>query len=119
MKPLIRLGIFFYQKVISPPLHFIAGPASGCRFSPTCSQYFLEAVEAHGAVRGSWLGIKRIARCHPWGGSGFDPVPLPDEARPDQGPGPDERADGGSAERGNSEKRVDFKASRAYDRRPH
>ncbi|MGI9603025.1 MAG: membrane protein insertion efficiency factor YidD, partial [Acidimicrobiales bacterium] len=43
---------------------------------PTCSSYALEAVETHGAVRGSWLGVRRICRCHPWGGHGLDPVPT-------------------------------------------
>ncbi|MBN8457051.1 MAG: membrane protein insertion efficiency factor YidD [Verrucomicrobia bacterium] len=58
-------------------LKFAAGPAAGCRFTPTCSNYFLQAVEAHGPFRGSWLGICRIFRCHPWGGWGYDPVPPP------------------------------------------
>ncbi|MGI9114721.1 MAG: membrane protein insertion efficiency factor YidD, partial [Chthoniobacterales bacterium] len=52
------------------------GPDSGCRFWPTCSEYLLEAVEQHGFWRGSWFGAKRLLRCQPWGGSGFDPVPL-------------------------------------------
>jgi putative membrane protein insertion efficiency factor len=72
---MIRLLIRFYQVCISPVLHIFAGPGGGCRFEPTCSQYFLEAVEEHGSIRGSWLGIKRILRCHPWGGQGYDPVP--------------------------------------------
>ena len=46
-----------------------------CRFAPTCSEYAAEAVRAHGALHGGWLGLKRIGRCHPWGGSGYDPVP--------------------------------------------
>lgn len=73
----IRLGIRFYQRFLNPLLKAAAGPAAGCRFSPTCSHYFLQAVEAHGPFRGSWLGICRIFRCHPWGGSGYDPVPPP------------------------------------------
>lgn len=73
---MIRFLIRGYQILISPVLSLVVGPDSGCRFEPTCSQYFLEAVEAHGAWRGSWLGLKRIARCHPWGGQGSDPVPL-------------------------------------------
>lgn len=61
--------IRFYQLAISP--HF---PAS-CRYTPTCSQYAVEAVERFGPMQGGWLALKRICRCHPWGGSGYDPVP--------------------------------------------
>ncbi len=75
MKLVIRLLIRFYQIFISPPLHWLAGPSGGCRYTPSCSRYFMEAVEIHGALRGSWLGVKRLARCHPWGGHGPDPVP--------------------------------------------
>ncbi len=46
-----------------------------CRFAPTCSEYALEAVDRHGGFKGGWLALKRIARCHPWGGHGYDPVP--------------------------------------------
>ena len=52
-----------------------AGRPSPCRFDPTCSAYSLEALEQHGAARGSWLTVRRIVRCHPWGGHGWDPVP--------------------------------------------
>jgi uncharacterized protein len=72
---IIRVMIRFYQRILNPMLKFTAGPAAGCRFSPSCSNYFLQAVETHGPLRGSWLGICRIFRCHPWGGSGYDPVP--------------------------------------------
>lgn len=58
-----------YQLIISPYL----GPS--CRHTPTCSVYMIEAVKEWGALKGGWLGIKRIARCHPWGTSGYDPVP--------------------------------------------
>ena len=51
------------------------GRVSPCRFDPTCSAYALEALERHGAARGTWLTVRRIARCHPWGGTGWDPVP--------------------------------------------
>ena len=75
MKLLIRLAIRGYQWVVSPVIHFIGGPGSGCRYTPTCSEYFLQAVEMHGVCRGSWMGLKRIARCHPWSEGGHDPVP--------------------------------------------
>lgn len=66
--PFILL-IKIYQLVVSPWL----GPK--CRFNPSCSHYAIEAFNKHGILRGFWLTIKRIARCHPWGGSGYDPVP--------------------------------------------
>lgn len=66
--PLILL-VRFYQKFISP------FKPSCCRFTPTCSQYALEALRKYGPLKGSWLAFKRIIRCHPWGGSGYDPVP--------------------------------------------
>ncbi|MCX6898786.1 MAG: membrane protein insertion efficiency factor YidD [Verrucomicrobia bacterium] len=70
-----------YQIVVSPALHTLLPAASGCRFTPTCSQYAMDALRAHGAWRGLWLAARRLARCHPWGGHGFDPVPASDEAR--------------------------------------
>lgn len=66
--PLI-LMIKFYQKAISP-----LTPAV-CRYTPTCSHYMHTALLKYGIFKGSWLGIKRISRCHPWGGTGYDPVP--------------------------------------------
>jgi len=79
MKYIIKLLIRFYQILISPLIHLVGGPNSGCRFDPTCSEYFLQAVQSYGALRGSILGIKRILRCGPWGGHGHDPVPLRSE----------------------------------------
>jgi uncharacterized protein len=75
MLSLVRFFIRAYQYTFSPLLSLIGGTGSGCRFTPTCSAYFLEAAETHGIVRGSWLGLKRLARCQPWGGAGDDPVP--------------------------------------------
>lgn len=66
--PLVVL-VRFYQIAISPLL------GSNCRFTPSCSQYMLEALREHGLIKGLYLGIHRILRCHPWGGSGADPVP--------------------------------------------
>jgi len=64
----------FYRWAISPLLTALAG-GTICRFEPSCSQYAMEAVKNHGAFHGSWLTVKRLARCHPWGGCGHDPVP--------------------------------------------
>ena len=61
--------IKIYQILISPLL----GPS--CRFTPTCSQYTIEAIQKYGPFKGGWLGFRRILRCHPWGGCGHDPVP--------------------------------------------
>ena len=69
LKFLLIIPIKIYQILISPLL----GPH--CRFTPTCSQYAVEAIEKHGPIKGIWLAVKRIARCHPWGGCGHDPVP--------------------------------------------
>jgi len=75
MRRLVRISIRIYQATLSPLLIALSGPSGGCRFQPTCSEYFLQAVETHGVWHGIFLGIKRIARCHPWGGAGEDPVP--------------------------------------------
>ncbi|HTO16011.1 MAG TPA: membrane protein insertion efficiency factor YidD [Edaphocola sp.] len=65
----ILLGFFkVYQKAISPML------GSNCRYTPTCSQYGVEAVKKYGFFKGGWMTLKRIGRCHPWGGHGYDPV---------------------------------------------
>ena len=73
MKSLLRkiyiLPIRIYQWTLSPLL----GPS--CRYTPTCSHYMIQAIEEWGIFKGTWLGLKRISRCHPWGGHGYDPVP--------------------------------------------
>ncbi|MBR1850278.1 MAG: membrane protein insertion efficiency factor YidD [Bacteroidales bacterium] len=66
---LLIAPIRFYQMCISP----LTPPA--CRYTPTCSQYAIEAIRKHGPLRGGWLAFKRILRCNPFGGSGYDPVP--------------------------------------------
>ncbi len=66
----LRRGIRAYQVVR-------AGRPSPCRYWPTCSNYAIEAIDTHGAARGAWLAVRRVGRCHPWGGSGVDPVPTP------------------------------------------
>ncbi len=86
MKTVFRWLIRGYQMIIRPPLHFIAGPAAGCRYTPSCSNYALEAIDRHGAWKGAWLGIRRILRCHPWGGCGYDPVPPVKGKDPDTKP---------------------------------
>ncbi|TXB64805.1 membrane protein insertion efficiency factor YidD [Vicingus serpentipes] len=63
------LLIRFYQLSISPIL------GQNCRYSPTCSQYSIEAINKYGALKGGWIALKRIFSCHPWGGNGYDPVP--------------------------------------------
>ena len=75
LKRLVILPVLFYKRFISKPLHVLSGPMSGCRFTPSCSTYFIQAVETHGALKGMALGIWRILRCNPWGGCGHDPVP--------------------------------------------
>ena len=69
MKRLLLIGIRFYRSCISPLLPPM------CRYHPTCSAYALEAIERYGAWRGGWMAVRRILRCRPWGGSGYDPVP--------------------------------------------
>ena len=70
MKRLLLALIAAYRRWISPSM------PRRCRYEPSCSAYALEALARHGALRGAWLAVRRIARCHPWGGEGYDPVPL-------------------------------------------
>lgn len=69
LKKIVLGLIWVYQHMISP-----LTPAS-CRYTPTCSAYAVQAVNRYGPFKGGWLALKRIGRCHPWGGSGYDPVP--------------------------------------------
>ena len=70
MKQAIQFVLRCYKRFVSPML------PHACRFVPTCSEYAMEAVELHGALRGSWLAAGRLARCHPFARAGFDPVPV-------------------------------------------
>ncbi|MGI9262688.1 MAG: membrane protein insertion efficiency factor YidD [Woeseiaceae bacterium] len=65
----LRGLVWLYRYAISPLI------GANCRYQPTCSAYAEEALRTHGAFKGGWLALKRIGRCHPWGGSGYDPVP--------------------------------------------
>lgn len=69
LKKFVLALIWVYQRMISP-----LTPAS-CRYTPTCSSYAVQAVNRYGPFKGGWMALKRIGRCHPWGGSGYDPVP--------------------------------------------
>ena len=69
MKSLLVALLRTYQYAISPFL------GRRCRYYPSCSEYAVEAVEKHGAIKGGWLGVKRVCRCHPWHPGGYDPVP--------------------------------------------
>ncbi len=69
MKTLLIALLRFYRYAISPML------GRNCRFHPTCSEYAIEAVQRHGALRGGWLALKRVGRCHPFNPGGYDPVP--------------------------------------------
>ncbi len=73
---LLGLPVRLYRYLVAPLLP----PA--CRYAPSCSEYALEALAEHGALAGGWLTAKRIARCHPWGGAGYDPVPPRRPGRP-------------------------------------
>jgi hypothetical protein len=72
---IVIFAIRAYRWTISPAQLFFFGSTGGCRFTPTCSQYAMESIRTHGSAIGSLLAVKRICRCHPWGGCGHDPVP--------------------------------------------
>ncbi len=73
LSKLLILLVRVYQRVLSPLL------GSNCRYQPTCSQYMVGAIQEWGPFKGTWLGLRRIARCHPWAGHGYDPVPKREE----------------------------------------
>jgi hypothetical protein len=75
MKTVLVVLIRLYQLTLSSLM------GRQCRFLPTCSEYAVEAIDKHGALKGSWLAVRRILRCHPWGGHGFDPVPEPTQKK--------------------------------------
>jgi putative membrane protein insertion efficiency factor len=72
---ILILFIRVYQAAVSPVIVALLGPSARCRFTPSCSQYAREAVCLHGALVGGWLALRRLCRCHPWGGCGEDPPP--------------------------------------------
>jgi putative membrane protein insertion efficiency factor len=88
MKRFLLILLVVYRWSVSPVLHALM--PTGCRYEPSCSRYASEAVEMHGALRGGWLALRRLFRCHPFARGGFDPVPLPDYSQhaPPQAVGP-------------------------------
>ncbi|MGA2685695.1 MAG: membrane protein insertion efficiency factor YidD [Verrucomicrobiota bacterium] len=74
-KSVLIFGIRVYRWTVSPLLAFLFGPAAGCRFTPSCSQYAMDAIGSRGALAGSRLAARRICRCHPWEDGGHDPAP--------------------------------------------
>jgi len=73
IKQIFILPVRLYQLTLSPLL------GAHCRFEPSCSQYMIDAINEWGSIKGIWLGLRRIGRCHPWGGHGHDPVPKKSE----------------------------------------
>ena len=85
---ILILAVRVYRWTLSPAKTLLFGPLAGCRYTPSCSEYALQALHRHGALTGNWLAVKRIARCHPWSDCGHDPVPgdagAPDHAEGDK-----------------------------------
>jgi putative membrane protein insertion efficiency factor len=73
---ILVFGVRLYQWTARPLLAVLSGPLGRCRFTPSCSEYAIDALRAHGALRGSALAVWRVCRCNPWGGCGDDPVPA-------------------------------------------
>jgi uncharacterized protein len=96
MNPVQHILIFtvrLYRWTLSPMKALLFGPLAECRFTPSCSEYALDALKTRGALAGSWLATKRICRCHPWGACGHDPVPRR-EGRGQQAEGGEQEAEG-------------------------
>lgn len=76
IRQILIFGIRAYQRIVGPVLRSFNGGWGHCRHQPTCSHYAIDALRLHGPIKGAWLAIRRLLRCHPWGTSGDDPVPT-------------------------------------------
>jgi putative membrane protein insertion efficiency factor len=70
----LQLPAYLYRWILSPLLHVLCGPGCGCRFAPSCSEYWIESLKKHGPLQGLRFSLARLARCHPWNRGGYDPV---------------------------------------------
>lgn len=91
-RQILVLLVRIYQWVLSPLKSTFFGPAGRCRFTPSCSHYAVEALQVHGALKGTALAARRLYRCHPWGGCGPDPVPPKQMSPPDKSDHPSAHA---------------------------